>query len=61
MSNIILFPIQPIEDEDPGSSPGQAEYDPNDPGVDMSAYLAAFNRLSPDYDRRVPNADELPF
>lgn len=53
MSNILLFPIPTQADED--------EYDPNDPGVDMSAYLAEFNEHYPDHDRRVPNADELPF
>lgn len=54
MSNIIPFPVQAVLDP-------EDEFDPNDPGVDMSAYLAEFNRLSPDYDRRVPNADALPF
>ena len=54
MSNIIIFPLYAVEDP-------EDEYDPNDPGVDMSGYLAEFNRQCPDYDRRMSNADSLPF
>ena len=52
ISKAIRFPKEVLNPED--------EYDPNDPGVDMSELLAEFNRQRPDYDRRVPNADERP-
>lgn len=39
----------------------EEEYDPNDPGVDMSGYLAEFNEHDPDHDRWMPNADAFPF
>ena len=71
MSTIILFPNpRPLDSprclfcSEPLNGPdccGEDEYDPNDPGVLMSDYLAEFNRLNPDYDRLEPNADELPF
>ena len=52
MSNIIPFPTLLVSED---------EYDPNDPGVDMSAYLAEFNEHYPDHDHWMLNADALPF
>ena len=69
MNNIIPFPTPRSKTAgpgllEPGACPGLEpgdEYDPNDPGVDMSEYLAEFNAHYPDYDRWMPNADALPF
>lgn len=36
------------------------EFDPNDPGVDMSEWLAEFNSDYPDHDRIAQNADHPP-
>lgn len=54
MAHIIAFPQQPILDEDD-------EFDPNDPGVDMSGWLEHVHKTYPHYDEITPLADELPF
>ena len=54
MTRTIRFPQERILDDDP-------EYDPNDPGVDMSAWLEHVHKTYPHYDEINPNADERPF
>lgn len=61
MTNIIPFPTPRSKIAGPGLLDSEEEYDPSDPGVDMSGYLAEFNEHYPDHDRWMPNADALPF